>query len=209
MPICAKPLRMRWAWFAMCEAVIPAQAAHRHGRTNRRVMTNEHADRGRRQAVHRSLRQEQSPRARCGSGAAWGCRRSCRTPLQSFGPGTGRNARQTLLPEAIEAPRLSRSPRRNARSRLLSGNVSNGSSGRDRRVPRPQTRPRHRGSSPEMSPFSSPRLVGGSHLRPITSTVCQRAGSNSKAEARPAGSSNGPWPSGRCSALSHPLVQAA
>jgi hypothetical protein len=139
------------------KGVIPARAAHPRGRTNRHVMTNEHVGRGQRRAVHRSLRREQSPHARCGSGAAWGCRTSCRMPLQSFEPGAGRNVRRTLLPEAIEAPRPSRSPRRNAQFRLLSGNVSNGSSGRDRTVHRPQTRPRHIGSSPEMLAFPSPR----------------------------------------------------
>jgi hypothetical protein len=144
-------------------------------------MTNEHVGRGQRRAVHRSLQQEQSPRARCGSDAAWGCRTSCRTPSQSFEPGAGRNARQTLLREAIEAPRPSRSPRRNAQFRLLSGSVSNGSSGRGRMVPRPQMRPRRICSSPEMSPslVSSPgtcprttfgflRIASGNHLRPVT-----------------------------------------
>ena len=145
------------------KGVIPAQAAHPHGRTNQHVMTNEHVGRGQRQAVHRSFRQEQLPRARYGLGVAWGCRTSCRMPLQSFEPGAGRNARQTLRPEAIEAPRLSQSPRKNAQFRLLSGNVNNGSSGRDRMVPRPQTRPRHICSSPEMLPFSSPRLERASH----------------------------------------------
>jgi hypothetical protein len=137
-----------------CEGVIPAPAAHPRGRTNRHVTTNEHAGREQRQAVHRSLRQERSPRARCGSGAAWGCRTSCRTLLQSFEPAAGRNARPTLVPEAIEAPRLSRSPHKNALSRLPCGNVSNGSSGRDRMVPRPQRRPHHKCSCPEMLPFS-------------------------------------------------------
>jgi hypothetical protein len=56
-------------------------------------------------------------------------------------------------------PRLARSSRKNAQSQLLSGNVSNGNSGRDRTGPRPQMRPRHIGSCPEMSPFPSPRLV--------------------------------------------------
>jgi hypothetical protein len=169
--------------------VIPAPAAHPRGRTNRHVMTSEHAGQGQPQAVRRSLRPERSPRARCGSGAAWGCRTSCRMPLQSFAPGAGRNARQMLLPEAIEVPGLSRSPRKNAQFRSLSGNVSNGSSGRDRTVPRPQTRPRHICSSLEMLPLSSPRLerashnvwlpprvsriAGGSHLRPVTPRVCQ------------------------------------
>jgi hypothetical protein len=164
-------------WDCGRKGVIPAQAAHRHGRTNQHVMANEHAHRGQCQAVHRSLRQEQSPRARCRSGAAWGYRMSCRTPLQSFEPGAGRNARQTLLPEAIEALRLSQSPRKNAQSRLLSGNVSNGSSGRDRMVPRPQRRPRHICSSPEMLPCSSPRLVRASHnvwLPPRVSRIAPR-----------------------------------
>lgn len=136
-------------------------------------MTNEHVGRGQRQAVHRSLRQEQSPRVRCGLGAAWGCRTSCRTPLQSFAPGAGRNARQTLPPAATEAPRLSRSPRKNAQSRLLSGNVSNGNSGIDRMVPRPQTRPRHICSSPEMLPFSSPRRGTGRAQRSASSSCIE------------------------------------
>ena len=166
----------------------PARAAYRHGRTNQRVTTNEHVGRGQRQAVRRSLPQEQSPRARCASGVAWGCRTFCRTPLQSFAPGAGRNARQTLRPEAIEAPRLSRSPRKNAQSRLLSDNVSNGSSGKDRMGPRPQTRHRHKCSFPEMLPFSSPRLLRASHdgwLPPEASRLIGWRSEHALAERRP------------------------
>ena len=91
-----------------------------------------------------------------------GCRTFCRTRLQSFEPGAGRNARQTVLPEAIEAPEVPRSPGKNAPSRSLFGNVSNGNSGRDRTVPRPQTRPRRIYNSPGMLPFSSSRPIATS-----------------------------------------------
>jgi len=48
--------------------------------------------------------------------------------------GAGRSARPTPRRAATGAPRLSRSPRRNAQSRMLSGSASNGSSGSDRAI---------------------------------------------------------------------------
>jgi len=137
--------------------VSPAQAIHRRGRTNQRVTPIERAGGAQRPAVHRRLLQGQSPRGRCASGAAWDCRTSCRRRSQSFAPRANRNARATVLSEAIEAPRPSRSPRKNAPSRSLFGNASNGSSGRDRTAPQPQT-PRHRTGNPRKA-FSSPRPV--------------------------------------------------
>ena len=113
------------------------------------------AGRAQRAAVRRRLRQGQSPHLRCASGAAWDCRTFCRTRLQSFAPGADRSARSTVLREAIEAPALSRSPRTNAPSRSPFGSASNGSSGRDRTAPQPQTRPHRAGNSPGMPPFSS------------------------------------------------------
>jgi hypothetical protein len=105
--------------------VSPAQAIHRRGRTNQRVTPTAHAGRAQRPAAHRRLRQERSPPGRSASGAAWGCRTSCRTRLQSFAPGADRSARPTVLREAIEAPALSRSPRTNAPFRSPFGSASN------------------------------------------------------------------------------------
>lgn len=139
--------------------VSPAQAIHRRGRTNQRVTPTGRVGRAQRPAVHRRLRQGQWPRGRCASDAALGCRTSCRTRWQSFAPGADRSARSTVLREAIEAPALSRSPRTNAPSRSPFGSASNGSSGRDRTAPQPQTRPYRTSNSPGMPPFSSPRPV--------------------------------------------------
>ena len=76
----------------------------------------------------------------------------------------GRSKRTTDAPPvSTGAPRLSRSLRRNVPSRSPFGSVSNGSSGRDRTVPRPRTRPRRIYSSLGMLPSSSPRPIWASH----------------------------------------------
>ena len=191
------------------KSVIPAQAAHRHGRTNRHVMTNEHVGRVLRRAVHRSLRQEQSPRARCGSGAAWGCRTPCRMPLQSFEPAAGRNVLRRFSAKPSKGrgfhnhlARMRSSGCFPATRAMAVKEKSEWSIDLKRDLATYAAPPKcchSRFSSPgaSLAHCLAAILSIEDRRRTAAPQVCRRLGPDSTAETRAAGWSDGPWPCGR------------